>query len=109
MNGNKPSVSDPAIEPDQSAVASQEAQPHTPTNVSGSAMLDAQAVAGEQTPEGDPINFPIATNFTQANTTGDPKTAGVSTDKVTDFTDEQKTERGSVNLFNNPDISNAEQ
>ncbi|MCC2695386.1 hypothetical protein [Nodularia sp. LEGE 04288] len=109
MNENKPSVSDPAINPDQSVVASQEAQPHTPTNVAGSAMLDAQAVAGEQEPQADPTNFPIATNFTQAQSTGDSKTAGVSTDMKTDVTDEQTSEKGAVNLLNHPDIPNPEQ
>ncbi|HYW18198.1 MAG TPA: hypothetical protein VE956_02615 [Nodularia sp. (in: cyanobacteria)] len=71
--------------------------------------MDAQAVAGEQEPQGDPTNFPIATNFTQAKSTGDPKTAGVSTSVKTDFTNEQKSEKGSVNLLNNTDISNPEQ
>ncbi|MBW4562770.1 MAG: hypothetical protein KME32_16800 [Mojavia pulchra JT2-VF2] len=108
MSENDPSLSNPAITPDQSTVASQQAQPHTPTNVAGSAMLDAQAAAGGNEPEGDPTNFPIATNFPKAGVSGDPKTAGASTIMGPDSTDEQNSEKGSVNLQNNPDIPSDE-
>ncbi len=37
MSDNDPSLSNPATIPDQSVVASQPAQPYTPTNVAGSA------------------------------------------------------------------------
>jgi len=104
MNDNDPSLSNPATMPDQSVVASQQEQPHTPTNVAGSAMLDAQATAGGQQPEGDPTNYPIATNFTQADTTGEPKTAGASSLMGVYSQDEAVSEKGSVNLHNNPDI-----
>ncbi|MBW4449316.1 MAG: hypothetical protein KME38_21365 [Spirirestis rafaelensis WJT71-NPBG6] len=108
MSENDPSLSNPAITPDQSTIASQQAQPHTPTNVAGSAMLDAQAAAGGNEPEGDPTNFPIATNFTKADATGDPKTAGASTIMGPYSTDKQISEKGSVNLHNNPDVPSDE-
>jgi len=104
MSDNDPSLSNPATTPDQSAVASQQAQPNTPTNVAGSAMLDAKAAAGGQEPEGDPTNYPIATNFTTDDTTGDAKTAGASSMMGAYSQDEPISEKGSVNLHNNPDI-----
>ncbi|MBD0388279.1 MAG: hypothetical protein ICV54_17675 [Nostoc sp. C3-bin3] len=94
-----------AISPDQSVVASGQAQPNTPVNVAGSAMLDAQATIGENEPEGNPTNFPIATNFTKAEASGDPKTAGASTIMGTySSANEQLSEKGSVNLHNNSEI-----
>jgi hypothetical protein len=104
MSENDPSLSNPVISPDRSVVASGQAQPNTPTNVAGSAMLDAQAAIGGNEPEGDPTNFPIATNFTKADASGDPKTAGASTIMGPYSTDEQVSEKGSINLQNNPDI-----
>ncbi len=67
-------------------------------------MLNAQAAAGGQEPEGDPTNYPIATNFIKVDTTGDPKTAGASSMMGAYSTDEAVSEKGSVNLHNNPDI-----
>jgi len=104
MSENDPSLSNPATNPDQSTVASQQAQPLTQTNVAGSAMLDAKAAVGGQDPEGDPTNYPIATNFTTADATGDAKTAGASGTMGPYSKDEPVSEKGSVNLHNNPDI-----
>lgn len=103
-----PSLSDQATTPDQSVVASEQAQPLTSTNVQGSAMLDAQVAAGENQPEGDPIAYPIATNFSGATATGDSKTAGASGVMGSFSTDEPSSEKGSVNLQNNPDVPNAQ-
>lgn len=103
---NDPSLSDPATTPDKSVVASEQAQPLTSSNVQGSAMLDANIAAGENQPEGDPTNFPIATNFSKATATGDPKTAGASTVIGPYSTDEQSSDKGYVNLQNNPDVPN---
>ncbi|MBD2196832.1 MULTISPECIES: hypothetical protein [Calothrix] len=104
MSDNDQSLSNPAIDPEKSVVTSQEAQPHIPANVAGSAMLDAQVVAGRNEPEGDPINYPIATNFVKADATGDPKTAGSASMMGTYSPDEPVSEKGSVNLHNNPEI-----
>ncbi|RUR76720.1 hypothetical protein ACF3DV_06900 [Chlorogloeopsis fritschii PCC 9212] len=102
-----PSLSDQATTPDQSVVASEQAQPLTDTNVAGSAMLDANVAAGETTnPQGEAIANPIATNFSEATATGDPKIAGVSSTTGPNTTNEQPSEKGVVNLQNNPDIPN---
>jgi hypothetical protein len=106
-NMSDPSLSDQATNPDQSVVASEQTQPLTSTNVQGSAMLDAQVAAGNQ-PEGDPIAYPIATNFSGGTATGDAKTAGASTVMGPYSTNEQSSEKGSVNLHNNPDVPNAQ-
>ncbi len=73
-----------------------------PTNASGSAMLDARAAVGEAQPEGDPVEYPIATNFSTASASGDAKTADVATVSGP-FTADQSSERGQVKLQNNPD------
>lgn len=101
---SNPSLSDPAIDPDQSVVASQQAQPLTSQNVQGSALLDAGATAGGNQSEGEPIEAPIATNFSSATATADPKTAGVSGEMGAFSTNDLSTEKGSVNLHNNPDV-----
>ncbi len=103
-----PSLSDQATNPDQSVVASEQAQPLTSTNVQGSAMLDAQVAARGNQPEGDPTAYPIATNFSGATATGDAKTAGASGVMGSFSTNEQSAEKGSVNLQNNPDVPNAQ-
>ena len=103
-----PSLSDQATTPDQSVVASEQAQPLTSTNVQGSAMLDAQVAARGNQPEGDPIAYLIATNFSGATATGDSKTAGASGVMGSFSTDEPSSEKGSVNLQNNPDVPNAQ-
>ena len=104
---NDPSLSDQATSPDQSVVASQQDQPHSSSNVAGSAMLDAQATAGNQ-PEGEPITEAIATNFSGGAATGDAKTAEASSVMGPYSTDQQSSEKGSVNLQNNPDVPNAQ-
>ncbi|KOP23018.1 hypothetical protein AMR41_28485 [Hapalosiphon sp. MRB220] len=104
---NDPSLSDQDTTQDQSVVASEQAQPLTDTNVAGSAMLCANAAAAETTnPQSEAIANPIATNFSGANATGDPKTAGVSGIRGPYSTDEQSSEKGFVNLQNNPDVPN---
>lgn len=104
---NDPSLSDAATTPDRSVVASEQAKPLTPSNVQGSAMLDAQIAAGGNQPEGDPTNAPIATNFSRETTTGDAKTAGAST-IMGPYSEQQPSEKGRVNLQNNPDVPNNE-
>lgn len=99
-----PSLSDQAANPDQAVVASQQAQPLTPQNVQGSAMLDAQAKARGNQPEGEPISAPIATNFSGATGTGEPKTAGVAGEMGAFSTNQAPAEKGVVNLHNNPDV-----
>lgn len=104
---NDPSLSDQANSPDRAVVASEQAQPLTPTNVQGSAMLDAHIAAGGNQPEGQPIDAPIATNFSKDTSTGDAKTAGAST-MMGAYSDEQPSEKGRVNLQNNPDVPSDE-
>jgi len=73
-----PSLPDPKTNPDQSVVPSEQAQPMTPTPESGGAMLDAHIETGETQPEGEPVEHPAATNFTDQSATGEAKTADVS-------------------------------
>ncbi|MBD1821569.1 hypothetical protein H6F51_03465 [Cyanobacteria bacterium FACHB-DQ100] len=100
---SNPSLSDPATNPDQSVVASQQAQPQVPTSVAGSATLDAQTAAGGVQPEGEPISAPIATNFPAATEAGNARTAGVS-DVRESSTGGQSSDKGSVNFQNNLDV-----
>uniref|UniRef100_B8HNX4 Uncharacterized protein n=1 Tax=Cyanothece sp. (strain PCC 7425 / ATCC 29141) TaxID=395961 RepID=B8HNX4_CYAP4 len=58
--------------PDPSIVAAQEAQPLTPQNVQGSAMLDAHRKANQDQPEGVPFSDPVATNFSNDPATNFP-------------------------------------
>lgn len=99
-----PSLSDPATTPDQSVVSSDQAQPLIPQNVQGSAMLDADVEARGHQPEGKPIHAPIATNFSSATGTGDPKIAGAAGEMGAFSNPERSPETGSVNLHNNPDV-----
>lgn len=101
---SNPSLSDLATNPNPSVVASQEAQPLTSQNVQGSALLDAAIATGGNQPEGEPIEAPIATNFSEATATGDPKTAGVSGEMGAFSADNPSGEKGSVNLQDNPDV-----
>lgn len=103
-----PSLSDSATNPDQSTVASEQAQPLTHTNVAGSAMLDAQAAARDNQPQGDPIEAPIATNFSKATAAGDAQTAGVDVSMESSIQEESSSQKGSINLQNNPDAPGAE-
>lgn len=101
---SEPSLSDSSTNPDQAVVSSQQAQPLVPQNAQGSATLDAQA--GGNHPQGEPANAPIATNFSDVEATGDPKTAGVSGEMGAFSKDAPLAEKGSVNLHNNPEIPN---
>lgn len=104
---NDPSLSEQATTTDRSAVASEQAQPLTPSNVQGSAMLDAHIAAGGNQPEGEPTNAPIATNFSEETSRGDAKTAGAS-GMMGPYSDQQPSEKGRVNLQNNPDVPSDE-
>ena len=99
-----PSLSEQSTNPDQSVVASQQAQSLTPQTGQGSAMLDADVAAGGNQAAGEPIDAPIATNFSTASGTGDPKTAGVSGEMGPFSTQDASAEKGAVNLHNNPDV-----
>ncbi|MBD1917845.1 MULTISPECIES: hypothetical protein [Cyanophyceae] len=99
---SEPTLSNQQTNPDQAVISSEQAQPMAPTNASGSAMLDAHAAVGEAQPEGDPVEYPVATNFSTASASGDAKTADVATVSGT-FTADQASEQGQVNLQNNPD------
>lgn len=100
---NEPALSDQQTNPDQAVISSEQAQPMAPQNVSGSAMLDARAEAGEAQPEGDPVDYPIATNFSTASTPVGGKTADVATISGP-FAADQEADKGQVNLQNNPDV-----
>lgn len=100
---NEPALSDQQTNPDQVVISSEQAQPMAPTNASGSAMLDARAAAGEAQPEGDPVEYPIATNFSTASTPVGGKTADVATISGP-FAVDQDLDKGQVNLQNNPDV-----
>jgi hypothetical protein len=105
------SMPNQASEPNQEVGASQQAQVFAPPNPGGSAVLDANNAAGVSTnPEGEPIAHPIATNFSSETGQADAKTAGASTIAGPYSTDEEQTEKGHVNLHNNPDVpdSNAQ-
>ncbi|HEY9761665.1 MAG TPA: hypothetical protein V6D07_04020, partial [Trichocoleus sp.] len=100
---NEPALSDQQTNPNQAVISSEQTQPMASQNVSGSAMLDARAAAGEAQPEGDPVEYPIATNFSTASTPVGGKTADVATVSGP-FAADQATDKGQVNLQNNPDI-----
>ena len=50
------------------------------------------------------MDAPIATNFSQADATGDPKLAGASGEMGAISNDDQSAEKGSIKLQNNPDV-----
>lgn len=102
---NDPSLSDPSNNPDQAVTSSEQAQPIAPTNVSGSAMLDARIATDGSQPQGEPVTDPIATNASRASS-GDAKTGGASTMDGTFSTGEESPQTGQVNLHQNPDIPN---
>ena len=100
------SMPNQASEPNQEVGASQQAQVFAPPNAGGSAALDGNIAAGVSTnPEGEAIAHPIASNFSSATgTTGDAKTAGASTIAGSYSADGEQSEKGVVNLHNNPDV-----
>ncbi len=100
------SMPNQASEPNQEVGASQQAQVFAPSDAGGSAVLDATIAAGTSTnPEGEAIAHPIASNFSSTTgTTGDAKTAGASTIAGSYAADGEHSEKGRVNLHNNPDV-----
>jgi hypothetical protein len=106
------SMPNQATEPNQEVASSQQAQLYAPPNPGGSVLLDANIAAGVNIhPEGEAIANPIATNFSSGTGTGDAKTAGASTIAGPYSADRQQSEKGVVNLHNNPDVpdSNAQE
>lgn len=100
------SSTDRTQHPDRSPASAQQAQPLQNNNAAGDAILDGQIAADQNQPEGEPIDYPIASNFTTA-TTADQKTADVSTVSGPYSTDQpsgQSVEAGTVHLQNNPHI-----
>ena len=75
---NDPSLSEQATNPDQAVVATEQAQPSMSHDNQRGVMLDADREAGGNQPQGEPVNAPIATNFSSTTTAGDPKLAGAS-------------------------------
>lgn len=103
------SMPNQASEPNQEVGASQQAQVFAPPNPGGSAVLDANIAAGVSTnPEGEPIDHPIATNFSSETGQTDAKTAEASTIAGPYSTDEEQSEKGRVNLHNNPDVPDSD-
>lgn len=103
------SMPNQASEPNQEVGASQQAQVFAPSNPGGSAVLDGNIAAGVSTnPEAEAIANPIATNFSsQTGTTGDAKMAEASTIAGSYSADGEQTEKGRVNLHNNPDVADS--
>lgn len=94
-----------ASEPDQNITAAQQSQVYAPSDPGGSAVLDANIAAGETTnPQAEEFADPIATNFSTATATGESRTAEVSGEMGAFTTNSPSTEKGSVNLHNNPDV-----
>jgi hypothetical protein len=102
------SMPNQASEPNQEVGASQQAQVFAPPNPGGSAVLDANIAAGASTsPEGEAIAHPIASNFSSQTGQADAKTAGSSTIAGPDSADGEQSEKGVVNLHNNPDVADS--
>lgn len=101
---NQPSRSDQETNPNPSVTSAQDAQPSIPQNAQGSAMLDANIEASKNQPEGEAIAHPTATNASDKDTTGVSKTADVSGRRGAFSTDDPSTEKGAVNLHNNPQV-----
>jgi hypothetical protein len=94
-----------ASEPNQEVGASQQAQVFAPPNAGGSAVLDGNIAAGTSTnPEGEAMANPIATNFSSETGQADAKTAKASSIAEPYSADRAQTEKGRVNLHNNPDV-----
>ncbi len=101
------SVPNQATEPDQSIASSQQAQPQAASDVAGSALLDASAAAGETTnPQGEPITYPIATNFSEATATGNIETAPAATTSGSYSAEREQPEVGYLHLQDNSDVAN---
>lgn len=102
------SMPDRAAKPEREVDASEQSQFHAPPNASGSSLLDANIAAGANTnPEGEAIDNPIATNFSSTTGTGDDKTADAAT-IAGSYSAREQSEKGSVNLHNNPDVPSSD-
>jgi hypothetical protein len=105
------SMPNQASEPNQEVDASQQAQVFAPPNPGGSAVLDANIAAGASTnPEGEAIANPVATNFSSQTGQAEAKTAEASSIAGPYSAGGEQSEKGRVNLHNNPDVpdSNAQ-
>ncbi len=103
------SMPNQASEPNQEVGASQQAQAFAPPNPGGSAVLDGTIAAGVSTnPEGEAIANPIATNFSSETAAADAKTAEASTIAGSYSTGQEQSEKGRVNLHNNPDVPDSD-
>jgi len=103
------SMPNQATEPNQEVGASQQGEAFAPPSPGGSAVLDANIAAGVSTnPEGEAIAHPIASNFSSQNGQADAKTAGASTIAGSYSADGEQTQKGQVNLHNNPDVPNSD-
>jgi len=71
-------------------------------------MLDAQAATGGNQPQGEPVDAPIATNFSGATTVGDPQTTGATTSQGAGTSEEPSLEQGRVNLQRDSDVPEQE-
>ena len=92
---------------DQAAMVGDEAVGGTVAtpNAGGSAVLDGNIAAGTSTnPEGEAIANPIATNFSSETGQADAKTAEASSIAGPYSADGEQSEKGRVNLHNNPDV-----
>jgi hypothetical protein len=75
---------------------------------SGSAVLDGNIAAGTSTnPEGEAMANPIATNFSSETGQADAKTAEASSIAGPYSADGEQSEKGRVNLHNNPDVADS--
>lgn len=107
----KPTSSNPQNNPDQlpdqAVVASEQAQPMVPDRVSGSTLQEVETAARQTQPEGTPIEYPIATNFSTASS-GDAKTVGASSISGPYEIDQAATDGDGVSLQNNPNTPDDE-
>lgn len=85
-----------------SIVSSDQAQPMVQNRASGSALQDVQAETRADQPNGAPVKYPAATNYSDANPVGDDKTADASSIDGPFETDQSSKNQGRVSLQNNP-------
>ncbi|PSN13499.1 hypothetical protein C7293_15695 [filamentous cyanobacterium CCT1] len=93
--------------PDQAVVASNQAQPMVPDRAAGSTLQEAETAARQTRPQGNPVDHPIATNFSEVSS-GDSKTAGASSVSGPYETDQAATDKDRVSLQNNPNTPDDE-
>jgi len=99
-----PSRPNPATNPDDAVVSSDQTQPMVPSTPSGNAQLDAHIATGEAQPEGDPVEYPIATNVAESSRAGASKTANVNVEGPNSMGAEPAS-KGNVNLRSHTDIA----